>query len=211
VTYDLTGLPPTPEEVQAFVADSSPNAYEKVVDRLLADIGDPGGVDPPQLQIVCDYLYDSRDEKCVISLDAYDRLGGAAKILAGYLERVLRRFNADDLLATKKILTTLISEDGQRLVLKARDVEARIGKCADDPATKLLIEELVAARVLRRRRQDGDHPHRQQKTNALHVTFLQTLFPLCAGGRVNGVANQVPFAWPLENMQLRSRPHDAYG
>lgn len=36
VTYDLTGLPPTPEEVQEFVADGSPNAYEKVVDRLLA-------------------------------------------------------------------------------------------------------------------------------------------------------------------------------
>jgi hypothetical protein len=35
-TYDLTGLPPTPEEVEAFVADSSANAYEKVVDRLLA-------------------------------------------------------------------------------------------------------------------------------------------------------------------------------
>jgi mono/diheme cytochrome c family protein len=36
VTYDLTGLPPTYEEVQAFEADKSPNAYEKVVDRLLA-------------------------------------------------------------------------------------------------------------------------------------------------------------------------------
>src|ERR1044071_2102995 len=36
VTVDLTGLPPQPEEVAAFVADKSPNAYEKVVDRLLA-------------------------------------------------------------------------------------------------------------------------------------------------------------------------------
>ncbi len=36
VTYDLTGLPPTPEEVDAFLKDESPDAYEKVVDRLLA-------------------------------------------------------------------------------------------------------------------------------------------------------------------------------
>jgi hypothetical protein len=36
VTYDLTGLPPTYDELKAFEADKSPNAYEKVVDRLLA-------------------------------------------------------------------------------------------------------------------------------------------------------------------------------
>ncbi|WP_406697760.1 PSD1 and planctomycete cytochrome C domain-containing protein [Singulisphaera sp. Ch08] len=35
-TYDLIGLPPTPEEVAAFVADTSPNAFATVVDRLLA-------------------------------------------------------------------------------------------------------------------------------------------------------------------------------
>jgi mono/diheme cytochrome c family protein len=36
VTLDLTGIVPTPEEVEAFVADQAPDAYEKVVDRLLA-------------------------------------------------------------------------------------------------------------------------------------------------------------------------------
>lgn len=35
-TFDLIGLPPTPDEVAAFVADQSPDAFEKVVDRLLA-------------------------------------------------------------------------------------------------------------------------------------------------------------------------------
>ncbi len=36
VTFDLTGLPPTPAEISAFFADRSPDAYERVVDRLLA-------------------------------------------------------------------------------------------------------------------------------------------------------------------------------
>jgi len=36
VTFDLTGLPPTPAEIDAFLADQSPEAYAVVVDRLLA-------------------------------------------------------------------------------------------------------------------------------------------------------------------------------
>lgn len=36
LTYDLHGLPPTPEEVKNFLQDDAPDAYEKVVDRLLA-------------------------------------------------------------------------------------------------------------------------------------------------------------------------------
>ncbi len=35
-TFDLTGLPPTPEEIGAFLADESPDAFARVVDRLLA-------------------------------------------------------------------------------------------------------------------------------------------------------------------------------
>jgi hypothetical protein len=36
VTFDLTGLPPTPAEVEAFVSDPAPDAYEHLVERLLA-------------------------------------------------------------------------------------------------------------------------------------------------------------------------------
>jgi hypothetical protein len=36
VTFDLTGLPPTPEEVNAYLNDKSPNAWPRLVDRLLA-------------------------------------------------------------------------------------------------------------------------------------------------------------------------------
>jgi hypothetical protein len=36
VTFDLTGLPPTPAEIDSFLADKSPDAYEKRVDQLLA-------------------------------------------------------------------------------------------------------------------------------------------------------------------------------
>ncbi|MGC1272211.1 MAG: PSD1 and planctomycete cytochrome C domain-containing protein [Planctomycetaceae bacterium] len=36
VTYDLTGLPPTPDEIAAFVSDDRPDAYKRLVDRLLA-------------------------------------------------------------------------------------------------------------------------------------------------------------------------------
>jgi hypothetical protein len=34
-TFDLTGLPPTPQEIEAYLTDASPDAYEKVIERLL--------------------------------------------------------------------------------------------------------------------------------------------------------------------------------
>ncbi|WP_169974473.1 PSD1 and planctomycete cytochrome C domain-containing protein [Tautonia rosea] len=36
LTFDLTGLPPTPEEVEAFLGDKAPDAFDRLVDRLLA-------------------------------------------------------------------------------------------------------------------------------------------------------------------------------
>jgi hypothetical protein len=39
LTFDLTGLPPTPEEVEAFLADTKPGAYERLLNRLMASPG----------------------------------------------------------------------------------------------------------------------------------------------------------------------------
>ncbi|MEI9895697.1 MAG: DUF1549 domain-containing protein [Chthoniobacter sp.] len=47
VTFDLTGLPPTPEEIAAFEADKSPDAFARVVDRLLAAPAIWRAVGPP--------------------------------------------------------------------------------------------------------------------------------------------------------------------
>jgi DNA-binding winged helix-turn-helix (wHTH) protein len=145
---------------QAAVAITAPalavgcHVDEGLVARVLDDLNDHGSVDPPQLQIVCDSLYDAREAVCELTLDLYNRLGGASQILASYLERVLRRFNAADLQIVKAILTALISTDGQRLVLRATELAARVR--SQKPTAELLLEELVAARVIRRRSQDGE-------------------------------------------------------
>src|SRR5262249_26963386 len=43
VSFDLIGLPPTTDEIDAFVGDASPDAFERVVDRLLASPAFGGG------------------------------------------------------------------------------------------------------------------------------------------------------------------------
>ncbi|MEW6207034.1 MAG: winged helix-turn-helix domain-containing protein [Acidobacteriota bacterium] len=126
----------------------------QLVERLLDDLTELDGIDPPQLQIVCDSLYDWRATEGALTLEIYERLGTASQILAGYLERVLRRFNSADLQAAKEILTALISAEGERAVLRDSEISSRIR--VEGEAAKRIIEELVAARIVRRRRQDGE-------------------------------------------------------
>ncbi|MBX9627723.1 MAG: PSD1 and planctomycete cytochrome C domain-containing protein [Gemmataceae bacterium] len=87
VTFDLTGLPPTPAEVEAFVTDPSPDAYPKLIDRLLASpaYGERWGRHWLDLARYCD-SFDARitgtsDMDC---LDAWR-----------YRDWVIKAFNAD--------------------------------------------------------------------------------------------------------------------
>ncbi len=130
----------------------------QLVERLLVDLSEGENVDPPQLQIVCDRLYDARDRNGHVTLAAYEKLGTASQILTGYLERVLRRFNAVDLNLAKEILTTLISSDHQRLVLRLGELRARLGIGVEGNARKVnrLVEELAMARIVRYRNHGGE-------------------------------------------------------
>ena len=75
-TYDLTGLPPTPEEVDAFVSDSSPDAYDRLVDRLLASAhyGKRWGrywLDLARYSDTKGYVYGDREEAQFVHAHAY--------------------------------------------------------------------------------------------------------------------------------------------
>ena len=130
---------------------------EDLVERLLTDLSEENSVDPPQLQIVCDQLYDARDRASRLTSAAYARLGGASQILTDYLDRVLRRFRPTDLLTARELLKALISPEGDRLVLGVRDLEERLGTAGvrGGMPIALLIEELAAARIVRYRNQEG--------------------------------------------------------
>ena len=112
VTFDLTGLPPTPEEADAFLADGSPDAYARVVDRLLASsaygerwgrhwldvaryadtAGDNADYPVPEARLYRDYVIDSFNADKPYDRFVREQLAG--DILAGdgppekYAERV---------------------------------------------------------------------------------------------------------------------------
>jgi DNA-binding winged helix-turn-helix (wHTH) protein len=131
---------------------------KKLANRILDDLSVTNYIDPPQLQIVCDALFDERDEDQGITLTDYHKLGGASKIIAGYLARVLNRFNVNELFIAKEILKNLISMDDQPLIMRTTDVKNQIfqQKKTGENLVEVLIEELARTRIIRYRRQGGE-------------------------------------------------------
>jgi hypothetical protein len=134
------------------------NYESQLIDELLEDLSDYGDIDPPQLQIVCDALYDDRNPQNFLTVEEYHHLGGAKKILAGYLERVLSRFGQNELNMVKNLLTWLISDQNQRLIVRQSELESRLNGSIKDHSKTVsgLITELIAARIIRCRRQEGE-------------------------------------------------------
>jgi hypothetical protein len=110
LSFDLTGLPPTPEEVEAFVGDVQPDAYERLVERLLASprYGERWG--RHWLDVVR-YAETEGFE--------YDRLRRGAWRFRDY---VIRSFNADkpyDRFVTEQIAGDEIEADNPEMLIAA--------------------------------------------------------------------------------------------
>ncbi len=126
VTLDLTGLPPTPEECAAFLKDEAPDAFERVVDRLLAS---------PQ--------YGERFARFWLDLVRYSDSNGVDENLAyslayRYRDYVVQSFNDDkpyDRFITEQLAGDLLPEPSQ----------SASGSSVD---TKQLREQLAATGFL---------------------------------------------------------------
>jgi hypothetical protein len=104
-TYDLTGLPPTPEEIDSFVQDNAPDAFARVVDRLLASPA-----------------YGERWGRHWLDVVRYADTAGEtadypAPLAYRYRNRVIDAFNADmpyDEFIREQIAGDLLALDGPR-------------------------------------------------------------------------------------------------
>ncbi|MDB5346840.1 MAG: hypothetical protein JWP89_5217 [Schlesneria sp.] len=127
VTYDLIGLPPTPAEVEEFLADKSPDAYEKVVDRLLKS-------DRYGEQWARHWL----DVVRYADTNSFERDGPKPNAWR-YRDYVIRSFNADkpyDQFVREQLAGDELPETGSDGIIATGFY--RLGQWDDEPADRLL-------------------------------------------------------------------------
>lgn len=124
-------------------------SYEtELVERLLDDLYQDG-IEPPQLQIVCDRLYDAllKEGNTVIGQKIYDCLGGTSSILHEYLDLVLARFSGDRREFARRILKALITSYDTKIISNAQNIADNISETPTEVNEILL--ELSRARIVR--------------------------------------------------------------
>ncbi len=135
-TYDLTGLPPTPEELAAFLADESADAFEKVVDRLLASprygerwgrhwldvvryadtAGDNSDFPVPQMHRYRDWVIDALNRD--LPYDEFVREQLAGDLLGGTGEEWVRRVVATGYIANSRRFGSRVDDYPQHLTIE---------------------------------------------------------------------------------------------
>ncbi len=136
VSFDLTGLPPTPERVEAFVADKRPDAYERLVDELLATpqygerwgrywldlaryadtAGDNADYPIPEAYLYRDYVIDAFNADIPYDRFLHEQLAGDILAREGPPEDYARRVIATGFVAQAKRFGTRELEDMHQII-----------------------------------------------------------------------------------------------
>ncbi|MFO0950145.1 MAG: PSD1 and planctomycete cytochrome C domain-containing protein [Isosphaeraceae bacterium] len=135
-TFDLIGLPPTPERVEAFVADTRPDAYARLVDELLASprygerwgrywldlaryadtAGDNSDYPIPQAYLYRDYVIDAFNADIPYDRFLHEQIAGDILAAEGPPEDFARRVTATGFVAQAKRFGTRKLEDIHQII-----------------------------------------------------------------------------------------------
>ncbi|MSU35898.1 MAG: DUF1553 domain-containing protein [Pedosphaera sp.] len=171
-TYDLTGLPPTPEEVEAFVADQSAEPFNNVVERLLASprygerwgrhwmdvvryadtAGDNADYPVPEARLYRDYIIESFNVDKPYDQFVREQLAGDVLAAQGPIDRYAERVTATGFLALSRRYATapfefahLIIEDAIETTGRAfMGMTFRCARCHDHKYDPMTREDYYA-------------------------------------------------------------------
>ncbi len=138
-TFDLVGVPPTPEEVENFLADDSPDSFAKVIDRLLSS---------PH--------YGERWGRHWLDVSRYADSNGMDENMAygnawRYRDYVVRSFNCDkpyDQFVREQLAGDLIEEGSRQLAVGSSEASQRLVLAADRQLSNGSADRLTATGFL---------------------------------------------------------------
>jgi hypothetical protein len=118
----------------------------RLVDELLAVL-ESEGIHPPELQIILDRLDRERGSETRITLEHFQRLGGARSILGGYLDEALREHLGPDAERARRVLKAMLNERSTKATVTLTDLQRHV----DIPPETLeaVLRLLVDSRLVR--------------------------------------------------------------
>ncbi|MFZ5902759.1 MAG: SUMF1/EgtB/PvdO family nonheme iron enzyme [Chloroflexota bacterium] len=125
----------------------------KVVDNIINELADKGQVDPAQLQIVCDRLYNRLPESSnEINETLYNDLGGVKQILTDYLDEILFDFGTKRMTVAHKILRNMVTSWFTRIPITYAEAALSASDVPEwsELDTKELLSDLIKVRLIRR-------------------------------------------------------------
>lgn len=148
------------EPAKSFGISFTPEVVLAIIQDLWED-----GVDPAQLQIVCDNLYENSirqshkkedGARTIIGLEDYKKLGRSSKILAEYVDLVLGEFNKEEQDIAKKLLKELVTSVGTKVAHTAQHIQSGLYQYDSSRITDVL-KTLIKNRLVRPLERDSQH------------------------------------------------------